>query len=283
MAGRRFIDFHRKNYRNPFFKKSGFRNLKDRREKKTKMWRRKIVLFFLLAVAIGWVWFLFYSPYFKIEKVEISGLERIEKNEIKNIVDSQISNRRFLIFKQNNLFLFDKDFLFKSINAKYVLDGLIIEKKLPNALLIQIKEKNSKIIWVTNDKNYNLDLSGVIIGETAILPDPETEKSLPVIYDDNNKEVAIGEKVLGEEQVSAVIELTEKISQFTNVEIDSYKLINEKELRAIAKEGWYILFADSNIENQLKKLDLVLKEKIKDQRKSLEYVDLRFEDRVYYK
>lgn len=115
------------------------------------------------------------------------------------------------------------------------------------------------------------------------MPNPETEKPLPTIFDESNKEVAIGEKVLGEEQVQAVAELTEKISQFTNVEIAFYKLINGKEIRAVTKEGWYILFADSNIENQLKKLDLILKEKIKDRRKSLEYIDLRFEDRVYYK
>lgn len=291
MVGHRIRDFHRKNYRNPFFKKSGFRNLKDRRENKIKLWRKKIALFFLLATILGWVWFLFYSPYFKIKKVEIFGLERIEKSKIKAIVDSQISGQRFLIFQQSNIFIFDKKSLSENINAKYFLNSLTIKKDLPSTLIIQIKEKTSKLIWATNNKNYYLDLSGTVISEVSSVSTVGTEElpmevkstGLPTIYDESNREAAIGEKVLSEEQVLAVVELSLKISQFADVEIDSYKLTNEKELRAVAKEGWYILFTDSNIENQLKKLDLILKEKIKDQRKNLEYIDLRFEDRVYYK
>lgn len=295
MAGRRFIDFHRKNYRNPFFKKSGFRNFKDRRKNKIKLWRRRISLFFLLAAAFSWVWFLFYSSYFKIEKVEILGLEKIDRNEIKAIVDSQIKSRRFLIFQQDNLFIFDEKFLFKNIMAKYILNDLIIKKDLPSALRIQIKEKTSELVWVANSKNYYLDLSGTVISEISPASNAEMEESpeesplevkftgLPKIYDESNKEVAIGEKVLSEEQALAIVEFTEKITQFTNAEIDFYKLTNEGEIRAVTKENWYILFANSNIENQLKKLDLILKEKIKDQRKNLEYIDLRFDDRVYYK
>lgn len=291
MAGRRFMDFHRKDFRNPFFKKSGFHNFKGRRKNKTKLWRRRISLFFLLAAVFSWVWFLFYSPYFKIEKIEISGLERINKSELKTIVNNQIFGRRFLIFQQNNIFIFDEKSLSKNINAKYFLNSLTIKKDLPSTLIIQIKEKNSKLILVTNNKIYYLDLSGTVISEISPASNAETEElpleiksnSLPTIYDESNKEVAIGEKVLSEEQVLAVVELSLKISQFADVEIDFYKLINKKELRAVSKEGWYILFTDSNIENQLKKLNLILKEKIKDQRKNLEYIDLRFEDRVYYK
>ncbi len=290
MAGRRFLDFHKKNYRNPFFRRSkrGFHFFKKSRKEKLYLWRRRVVLFFILITAVGWVWLFFYSPYFKIEKIEILGLEQIDKNEIKAIVDSQLFNRRFLIFRQSNIFIFDEKSLSKNINAKYFLNNLAINKDLPSTLIIQIKEKTSKLIWVTNNKNYYLDLSGTVIGEVAALPTAETEgvssaKNLPIIYDESNKEVNIGEKVLEESRVLAVIELTERILQFTGVEIDFYKLINGIELRAITKEGWYILFADDNIENQLKKLDLILKEKIKEKRKNLEYIDLRFEDRVYYK
>lgn len=282
MVGRRFLDFHKKNYQNPFFKrsKSGFHYLKNSRGSKIKLWRKKIVLFFLLATIFGWIWFLFYSPYFKIEKIEILGLEKIDKNEIKAIVDWQISRPRFLIFRQENLFLFNKEDLSKNIKTKYIFDNLTIEKNSPNSLIIRLKEKASKIIWIANNKNYNVDLEGTAVSETST---SNSEIALPIVYDESNKEVVIGEKLLGKEQVQAVCELSEKISQIANVEIVFYKITTEKELRAVTKEGWYILFNGKDVESQLLKLNLILKEKIKDQRKNLEYIDLRFEDRVYYK
>ena len=46
---------------------------------------------------------------------------------------------------------------------------------------------------------------------------------------------------------------------------------------------WYILFDKSrDLKNQLQALELVLAEKI-EEREHLEYIDLRIENRVYYK
>ncbi len=57
-----------------------------------------------------------------------------------------------------------------------------------------------------------------------------------------------------------------------------------KDLRVNTNEGWHVLFDRSrDLKNQLEALKLVLEEKIKEERKNLEYIDLRIENRVYYK
>ena len=52
-------------------------------------------------------------------------------------------------------------------------------------------------------------------------------------------------------------------------------------------EGWQIYFntdTDSDITSQLTKLDLLLQKEISaESRQSLQYIDLRFKDRAYYK
>ncbi len=52
----------------------------------------------------------------------------------------------------------------------------------------------------------------------------------------------------------------------------------------LTKEGWRILIDDKN-EPQItyENLSLALKEKIKDKRKNLDYIDLRFGNKVYFK
>jgi len=57
------------------------------------------------------------------------------------------------------------------------------------------------------------------------------------------------------------------------------------EFDARTAEGWKIMFGNStNIEEQISALATFLKEKIKpEQRAKLQYVDLRIQDRIYYK
>ena len=56
------------------------------------------------------------------------------------------------------------------------------------------------------------------------------------------------------------------------------------ELKFATSEGWQgVITRKLGLAAQIKKLELALEEKIKEQRRSLQYIDLRVKDRVYYK
>jgi len=68
-----------------------------------------------------------------------------------------------------------------------------------------------------------------------------------------------------------------KVSSF---DIESYPA---EKLRVVTSESWYILFdLKRDIKSQLLALKVALDEKIKN-RMSLQYIDLRIENRIYYK
>jgi len=56
------------------------------------------------------------------------------------------------------------------------------------------------------------------------------------------------------------------------------------EMTFVTTENWQGMLSTSvSLETQIKKLELALDEKIKDKRSTLQYVDLRIKDRVYFK
>jgi len=290
-------DYQRKNYSNPFSRKSKSgsatrgRGFYYGRRSKSGSLRRKLVIFFLLAATGGWIYFLFYSPYFWIQRIEFSGLEKISEAEIRDIINSQTASRRFLIFQQKNIFLFDEKFALKNINQKYALESIKFDKKLPETLRIEIKEEMPALIWRSGEKYYDMNRGGLIIrellpGEITQLSTKPSEAKIPVVYDESNEAINIKDVVLSDTLIQFGIDLYEGLPEKTGIRVLNFKVANRKdaEIKALTNEGWEIYFSsDQNLTLQTEKLYLFLKDKKEDQRKALGYIDLRFEDRVYYK
>lgn len=288
--------YYRKKYTNPFFVKTK-RGSKSRGRGfyygrgTGKSWRSKIIIFLMMLAAGGLFYFIFYHPYFTIKKIEISGLEKISEPEIKDIIDSQINSRRLLIFKQNNIFIFDEDLIKNEINKKYALDFLGVEKKLPRDLKFEIKEKTPVVIWKTADRYYFVDKEGTIIreipeGEIQNQPINQPDARLAVVFDENNASVTIKEVVLTKETVRAIAELQSNLFGIAGLSISNFRTIkhNDSTIKSLTNEGWDIYFSATNDLNaQIEKLKLFLGEKKSEERQNLEYVDLRFPERVYYK
>jgi len=128
---------------------------------------------------------------------------------------------------------------------------------------------------------FYIDKQGIVV-ETA----PKISGGLVVLIQDySNREVKLYDKVLDSELINTILEIkdylpTEIGLNATSFDIDSYPT---EKLRVVTNESWYILFSlRQEIKKQLLSLKVVLNEKIED-RMSLQYVDLRIENRIYYK
>lgn len=288
-------DYHRKNYKNPFFKKnksgSGCygRGLSSGRY---FFWpqtlRKKIILVLFFAAAVGWIYFIFFLPYFYIQQIKLEGLEKISRSEIEEMVNNQMAERRFLIFGQKNIFIFDEDSLCETINGKYALESIKINKKLPGFIEIKIQEKKPALIWQTGDKFYDIDGEGIAIRE--LLPEEiaaikSAETKTLVVYNESNEPINIEETILAKNFVQFMLDARQLLIEKTNVKIKNFKMQNQKSdmAKVITDAGLEIYFTNSREAlAQVEKLSAFLNTQ-KEEDKKLEYIDLRFEDRVYYK
>ncbi len=302
-------------YKNPFS-----------RQEKRKSRRLKLYGFLIISIILILGYFLFYSDKFKIKTIAISGTRNIRSEDLRSIAEAQLKESRFLIFGQNNLFILNTKELEKKINEKYVLDQLKISRELPDGLKIEVQEKVSAIIWVSNNRYYNLDSNGIAISELVNLNQrvnqpagsekikksansknsqekvvevnqPPTQifdikidnqgiGSFPSVSDESNQEVTLGQPVLAAEMISAILNLNKELPTKTNLTINGFKMPtpDSREVKVVTSEGWEIyLDTTKDLEMQLANLKLVLDQKIKNNRQKLEYIDLRFGNRVYYK
>lgn len=251
---------HRKHKNNNFNRYQG-------KPKKNK----KIFLVFVFLLFLGIIYVLFFSPIFKIRDVIIFGNQKTSAEEIKNNLIC------------GNIILTSESTIKNQLLDKFpVILELKIHKNLfKRKLEIDIKEREEIGIVCSSNKCFYFDKEGIVFQNAPI-----TSGSLiTIVQDYSNRNYELGDKISNKEFIDTILEINEDLYDETGLKIlsfniDSYPI---KELKAITHEGWYILFStERNIKNQLLVLKVGLDEKIKN-RSNLQYVDLRIENRIYYK
>lgn len=256
-------------YRNPYFQAP-----KTPKNKYIFIGAGSLVLF----VAI--LFYVFSYPAFKIRSVEIRGIQTSSNEQMKTEMQAYLNQSRFVVFHNTNRFLFSKKSLQTFLEKNFAFDQIDIHLK-KQILSLTIKERTSDIIWKTNKELYLADLQGIV---TKKIDQIDPAKPLPIIVDRNNKAMTVGDQVLSSDQLKQILAfhqllLSQGIS-FTETQID---LQVGKWMGILTTQGFYILFdPDRDLKAQSERLNVLLQETIKDVSK-LQYIDLRFEDHVYYK
>ena len=291
MISRRKKDYQKKNLSNPFFShkkslagKRGFSKLKS----------GAIAVTFLTVMI-----FLFTSDYFSIKDIVIAGYDRVSPQEIETVISSQQNKKRLLFFNQKNIFLFDKKSVIKELMANPLLESVKINRNLPGTLKIMVTEKTKGLIWALGNQQYYLDLSGVVIraidssdliiektaAGTDIVRPEAASGNYPLVYDLSAEAVTVGQSATSANLVKFVLGLAEEIKAGVNIDISHFNVVTPyfPEVTLITKDGWEVRFKISDdYAKQVRILDSVLEQEVKD-RNNLEYIDLRFGEKVFYK
>ncbi|MFA5358525.1 MAG: hypothetical protein WC310_01730 [Patescibacteria group bacterium] len=255
-------------------------------------------------------YFLFWSGAFKINNIKINGVSAIDPAKIESIVRNQMEQRSWLLLSQSNLFFFDSETAESKIRNAFVLESVQIKKRPLKTLRVEIKEKSTQITWISDNKYYYLDPNGIAIqeilvanvtlveGSGEVSQNEETtnggqslidlsalNQDLPQVYDLTNARVEIGENILKPEIISFIQRLKDKFSSRSDIKIKYYQVpeLQGSEVRVITDRGFDVYFNTSDdLDRQLANLNLIMKEKMRDNKK-INYIDLRFGEKVYIK
>ena len=277
-ANRRKYIYSVKAYKNPFFQNKRTASLKSGGLKN----KSKLIIFAIITVILILVWLLFFSNLFKIQKIEVSGSGHGLAEEIESIARGLAENR---LIGKNNLLLYNKSDLSKILNEKYYLNNLTIKRKLFHTLTISLRAKQPVAVWREAEQYYYLDGDGNIINQTD--PLNINGSSYPLI--ENLTAIKINDQKanINKEAIDYILNLFNEFKDKKhNFEIERF--IIDRDANAIKMailSGPKIYFnLRAPLAEQTAKLDLIIKEKLKNNFKAVkEYIDLRYANNVYMK
>jgi len=254
------------------------RGLRKKRLIKKSVFYSLIFLFFLGGI-IGF----FYIPYFRIKKISIEGNTTVATEDLLAEVSNYLNAKYFKIIPNDNILILSKEKVIGDLLKKFSrLKDTSLNKNFPDTLSIIVKERNKEALFCPEkDKCFFLDGNGLAFEQA-----PNFSPGVYLtFFDERGSSTPAWEsnsQVLPQEQFKNLINFKNLISG-DNIKILEIILKKENIYQLQTNEGWYILLNDqNNAQITYQNLKLAL-DQIKDKRKNLDYIDLRFGNKVFYK
>ncbi|MBI4652777.1 hypothetical protein HY750_00795 [Candidatus Kuenenbacteria bacterium] len=154
----------------------------------------------------------------------------------------------------------------------------------------KLVEKFKKFPIIYNESDEKLKIKEVAVSKKLIQSILFLYKTLPIKtkIEISYFKIPVLKKMVprltDEKENQKIISQQQPIVSKNNLE-EEYKKLEKTEIRVVAKDGFEIYFDIffSDLDQQINTLRKVLDQEIKDKLSSLEYIDLRFGNRVYYK
>jgi hypothetical protein len=267
-------DYQCKNLKNPFFRK---------KEKPKHTGFKKYFLILILAIIIASVWFFFASSFWRLKNIEIEGLTRFDASELKNIILAREGERRWLLFKESNFFLFQTQEVQTEILSKYNFADLQVNKKIPGTVKLKISERPYSFIFQEGTNYFYAASDGYVIKEIPVAPE---DMAKYFILENKSDSVTINEQnkiTLKDDYLKFILNLNQILATHSDLPVE--KFIIDQELNSVIvkfKDGPSAYFSvKEDATEQVEYLALVKKEKIGDNFSKTNYIDLRYGARIF--
>jgi len=252
--------------------------------------RKRMVIFAVsctacLALATGGLSWLSYQSAFNITRIAVSGAKEISEENVVRTVRDVLEDDKWHVFSRSNILLYPKDEILSALEQEYPRARSFTVSRvslLEGALSVRIEEREPYALWCRDKEHtecFILDETGLIYapmpnpadahlfvfrGGFADTPDPSAMVFLSGYFD----------------YVKSVREIFASSSEPTE-----FVVINEKDYEVLFASGMRIIASFRQLPARVKQnMETVLSsDTLRGKEKSIDYIDLRFGNRVYFK
>lgn len=253
--------------------------IKKKKSVLKKKWFWRLVL---LLVFTGEVFYIiFFFSYFQIKEVNISGLPASATLEALQAGNIKVET--------GSIFLIDSKKIIENILNNFPqIAEVKINRKFPDRLNLTITERVAvanfclpavALAKVGEDECFLIDKEGIVFESVS------DKLGLIVTKPSLIELKGPGDRVLESNFVSSILDIESKLKDDLKIAINEISVVSEDRLDIKTAEGWQIYFNPKNdLSWQLTKLKAVLEKEIpSENRRKLEYIDLRFGNLAPYK
>lgn len=256
------------------------------REKIFSRFLFKALVFLFVAVSF---YAIVFSGYAEIGIVTVSGLQKIKKDEVSGEINRYLEEKHWKVFSKGNFFIFSESALTGRLEEEFGrIKKIEITKKFPNAIRVAIEERQALILWCVRSGCFVVDEDGNIYAKAEEESSELQQNELIRVSDFSAGEAEMGDNVLSAENVRFVLEVKKELEDELDIGMtDDLRIPSRvaQEINVKTEEGWEAyLNMRIPVEKTVRMLGTFLAKEIDEEdRKRLEYVDLRVEDKVFYK
>lgn len=245
---------------------------------------------FLWASFTGLVIFvLFFSSLLRLKQKDIAPMEHVSRGDVATVIDSVLSGSSFGIIPNDTMpVAFIRKYIMerKLLNAFPVFRSVTVSFLFPSTIVLKSEERNTAFVLCSGGPCFFVDEEGVAF-DAAPAPHDQGVTGMLTVVDTSAKPVSQKDMLLSEDFLRSFPSLQQKLRDELGLEIFSVAETPSRfsdELWLRSTDGWELrMSATVPLEKSIRALRLLFaKTLLENNRKNLDYIDLRTENRIFY-
>ncbi|MDI6785545.1 MAG: cell division protein FtsQ/DivIB [bacterium] len=241
-----------------------------------KFTKISILIVIILALILKTYFFFINAPFFTVCDPIILGNKVILTKEIYKKVKNYY--KEFLQDKDPNIFKIDLKDLSSYLQAQFIeIKKVIVERKLPNKIVIRIIEKEPLALVNTDYGIVNVDKDGYVF-----IISQRGEDSYPIITGVDSSKVRLRREIK-DPKVKKVLGLINNIKSINSNLLDEFSEFNinrSSQIKAYTTQGGARVFFGRDLSLNIVKKLLAIISYAEQKKENIEYIDLRFKNIV---
>ncbi len=247
-----------------------------------------VMALWVLFLGTG-VYLVLFSPYLALEEPKISGLEQIGREEFSFRVHELLAETSLKVLARNRYFLVRAKKMEEELRKEYpLIKTMRVETVFPNQLTIMVEERDSVLLWCSGERCLHILEDGTAVSLTEAYEREENRSRTVIVRDMSGQELMLGGQALEATLVSFPLSIRQLLEERFGITLEKEMTLASRfanELRVKTTGGWEIFFGTRvPLETSFQALGLLFQKEIPENRRGdLEYIDLRTENRVFYR
>ncbi len=251
-----------------------------KRKRKIIIFKISLVIIFIGCLIAALSWF-FKLKAFAIENINVSGAVSVDAVDIHSIAQKYIAGDYLFLFPRSNRLIYPKGVIESGIKRAFPVIQDVIISASGNVLSISVTERTSAYLWCLKLQCYFMDSTGFVYA-----PAPNFSGNAFLVLSGNITGDPIGSYYLDQDRFSSLKGLVSEMA-LSGIKINSIDMTDPAQSKIVLTKGGSILFkADQDIGALTDSIMLVKDNtKVFDGKASstLDYLDMRFGNKVFYK
>ncbi len=250
----------------------------------------------LLGVLFLWLLFfgtvgyaLIFSSYLALAEWRVQGLSLVEEARFRETVDQELSQKYLGFIPRGSFFLIQPVKLERLLKERYPLIQSVVAKRVfPDKLEITVEERERIILWCVASLCGHVLEDGSVVPITAAYEEEGNHLRTLYLRDESSEPLRFGGEIYDAPFMLLTTSLQSSLQEQFGIDTENEMMLASRfanELRVKTKEGWEIYFSTRTpLATSLQALRLLFEKELPRERFSeLQYIDLRTENRVFYR